>query len=232
MTDRAALVLEHDPDAPAALLAEWAADRGLALEIVPAGVALPDPAGRPFVVSLGSESSAYDDTLPWLAAERALLDRAIAEDVPILGICFGSQHLARALGGAVGPAKRQEVGWLDIETFAPDVVPPGPWFQWHRDAFTPPPGAELLARSPVSAQAFRLGPHLGVQFHPEVTPAIVDDWAGTYGESARKAGTTPEALREGSARHGAAARVRAYALFDAFLASARSRGCVRADAVG
>jgi GMP synthase-like glutamine amidotransferase len=219
MTARPALVLEHEPDAPAALLAEWAADRGLPIEVVPAGAPIPDPADRPFVVALGSEASAYDDGVPWLASERTALDRALAAGVPMLGICFGAQHLARALGGTVGPAVRPEVGWLEIETFAAAVVPPGPWLQWHRDAFTVPPGGELLARSAVSAQAFRHGPHLGVQFHPEVTAAVVAGWARDYPESVARAGTTVEAVLAGSEAWAADARRRAWALFDAFLAS-------------
>jgi len=214
-----ALVLEHEPDAPAALLAEWAADRDVPIEVVPAGAPIPDPAGRPFLVALGSEASAYDDAVPWLAAERTALDRALAAGVPVLGICFGAQHLARALGGTAGPAVRPEVGWLEIETFEPAVVPPGPWLQWHRDAFTVPPGAELLARSDVSAQAFRHGPHLGVQFHPEVTAAVVADWAQGYPESVVRAGTTVEAVMAGTEAWAADARRRAWALFDAFLAS-------------
>jgi GMP synthase-like glutamine amidotransferase len=161
-----------------------------------------------------------------------VLDRALALDVPILGICFGAQHLARALGGEVGPATRAEVGWLDVESLAPDVVPPGPWLQWHRDRFTVPPGAELLARSPVCAQAFRSGPHLGVQFHPEVTPAIALDWGASYPESVREGGTTLEAVRAGGEAHAEGARVRAYRLFDAFLASARAASRMRADALG
>jgi GMP synthase (glutamine-hydrolysing) len=228
----AALVLEHEADAPAGLLAEWAAERGIALEVVSAGAPIPDPAGRPFLVSLGSEASAYDDGVPWLAAERTALDRALACDVPILGICFGGQHLARALGGTVTLAPRPEVGWLDVETFAPAVVPPGPWLQWHRDAFTVPPGAEVLARSEVGPQAFRRGPHLGVQFHPEVTPRIAMDWAAGYPESVARAGTTVAAVRAGGEAHAAGARLRAYALFDAFLASARSASRMAADAVG
>jgi GMP synthase-like glutamine amidotransferase len=228
----AALVLEHEPDAPAGLLAEWAAERGVALEIVAVGAPIPDPDGRPFLVTLGSEASAFDDAVPWLAAERAVLDRALARDVPVLGICFGAQHLARALGGSVGRAVRPEVGWLDIETLDPAVVPPGPWLQWHRDAFTPPPGAELLARSPVSAQAFRAGRHLGVQFHPEVTRAIVADWLADDPEAVHEAGTTVEALRAGGARHAAEARVRAWALFDGFLASVRAGGRLAPGAAG
>jgi GMP synthase-like glutamine amidotransferase len=222
MTERPALVLEHEPDAPAALLAEWAADRGVPIEVVPAGTPIPDPAQRPFVVSLGSARAAYDDTVPWLAAEREALDRALEVGVPVLGICFGAQHLARALGGTVGLAVRPEVGWLDIETFEPEVVPPGPWLQWHRDAFTLPPGAELLARSDVSAQAFRLGPHLGVQFHPEVTPAVVEGWIRSSPDSVGLAGTTVAAVRAAGAAHAPGARPRAWALFDAFLASVRA----------
>ncbi|HEY6760600.1 MAG TPA: type 1 glutamine amidotransferase [Baekduia sp.] len=228
----AALVLEHDQDAPAGLLDAWARERGVALEVVPAGAPIPDPAARPFLVSLGAEASAYDDAVPWLAAERAALDRAIACDVPILGICFGGQHLARALGGTVAPADRAEVGWLDVETLAPDVVPPGPWLQWHRDRFTVPPGAELLARSPVCPQAFRLGPHLGVQFHPEVTPAIALDWGESYPASVAEGGTTLAAVRRGGEAHAVDAAVRARRLFDAFLASARSGPRMSPEALG
>jgi GMP synthase-like glutamine amidotransferase len=232
MTERAALVLEHEPDAPAALLAEWARDRSVPLEIVPARSAIPDPEGRPFVVSLGSEASAFDDAVPWLAAERVVLDRALAAGVPVLGICFGAQHLALALGGRVGRAVAPEVGWLPIETFAPEIVPPGPWLQWHRDAFEPPPGAELLARSEVSAQAFRIGPHVGVQFHPEVTEAVVADWMAHYPESLRRAGTTADAVRAGGIAHAAGARAGAWALFDAFLASVRAGARLAPGAVG
>jgi GMP synthase-like glutamine amidotransferase len=227
-----ALVLEHEPDAPAALLAEWAGARGIALEIVPAGEAIPDPAGRPFLVSLGSEASAFDDAVPWLGAERTVLDAALAAGVPVLGICFGAQHLARALGGTVARAPHPEVGWMEVETLAPELIDAGPWLQWHRDAFTLPPGAELLARSPAGVQAFRLGPNLGVQFHPEVTAAVVEDWAAHYPESVQRAGTTVEAVRERTALHASFARVRAWELFDRFAAAARDSRWLRAPAVG
>jgi GMP synthase (glutamine-hydrolysing) len=233
----AALVLEHEAGAPAGLLGDWAAQRGIALEIVGTEQPLPDPAGRPFVVSLGSEASAYDDAVPWLAAERAVLDRAVACGVAVLGICFGGQHLARTLGATVGPASRPEVGWLEVgwlevETLAADVVGPGRWLQWHRDAFTLPPGAELLARSEVCVPAFRRGPHLGVQFHPEATPAIALGWARDDPESMARAGTDAETVRVGGEVHAAGARSRAFALFDGFLASARSASRMPAGAVG
>lgn len=227
-----ALVLEHEADAPVGLLGDWAAQRGIALEVVGTEGPLPDPVGRPFVVSLGSEASAFDDAVPWLAAERAVLDRAVTARVPILGICFGGQHLARVLGATVGPASRPEVGWLEVETLAADVVAPGRWLQWHRDAFTLPPGAELLARSAICVQAFRHGPHLGVQFHPEVTPAIASGWARDYPASMARAGTDLATVRAGGEAHAASARVRAFALFDAFLASARSSPVCRSTRSG
>jgi GMP synthase (glutamine-hydrolysing) len=228
-----ALVLQHDGDAPAALLADWAAARGEALEVAAAGQPIPDLRGRPFLVILGSESAAYDDAVPWLGAERAVLDRALAGGVPILGICFGAQHLARALGATVAPLRgTPEVGWHEIETLAPEVVPEGPWLQWHRDAFTLPPGAELLARSPTGVQAFRCGPHLGVQFHPEVTAEIADAWAAAFPGSVAAAQTTAAAVQEGSRRHAAGAARRAFALFDAFLASARDADRMPSHNVG
>ena len=216
---RPALVLEHEADTPPGLLGEWAQARGIALEVIDARVAEADVAGRPFVVSLGSEASAADDDVPWLARERAVLDAAVAADVAVLGICFGAQHLARTLGGTVARAPRPEVGWLAIETFDPAAIPPGPWLQWHGDVLTLPPGAELLARSPVGPQAFRAGPHLGVQFHPEVTPAIVAGWAaGDPGAPARSGTTVDAVLADGDAL-AADVRGRAWALFDAFAAS-------------
>jgi GMP synthase (glutamine-hydrolysing) len=228
----AALVLEHEADAPVGLLGDWAAQHGIALEVVRTEGPLPDPAGRPFVVSLGSEASAFDDAVPWLAAERGVLDRAVASGVAVLGICFGGQHLARVLGATVEPASCPEVGWLAVETLAADIVVPGRWLQWHRDAFTLPPGAQLLARSEICVQAFRHGPHLGVQFHPEATPAIALGWAQDYPESMARAATDLVTVRAGGEAHAAGARVRAFALFDAFLASARSTPCVPVDVLG
>jgi GMP synthase-like glutamine amidotransferase len=181
---------------------------------------------------LGSEASAFDDGVAWLDRERSALDRALEHDVPVLGICFGAQHLARALGAEVGPAERAEVGWMAVESLVPEIVPPGPWLQWHADRFTVPSGAELLAHSPVSPQAFRLGPHLGVQFHPEVTPAVVADWVAHYPESIVRAGADAATVLDGSARHAADARARAWALFDAFLARARSQDRMAGRAVG
>ena len=128
------------------------------------------------LVVMGSIESVYDRSVPWIAPERALVSRAVDDGKPVLGICFGGQLLADVLGGTVTRASRTEIGWGTVDTLDPGRIGPGPWLNWHDDAFTCPPGAEALATSSVSLQAFVDGPHTGVQFHPEVTRSVVDLW--------------------------------------------------------
>jgi GMP synthase (glutamine-hydrolysing) len=151
------------------------------------------PSDTALLVVLGSSDAAYDDTLPWLAAERAHVERAVALGIPVLGICFGAQLLARVLGGTVGRAPRPERGFTRIDSTDEAALPAREWLQFHDDAFTLPPGAQLLAANAVGVQAFRHGPHLGVQFHPEITPAAFDAWVESWraaGELDRVAATT------------------------------------------
>ena len=94
--------------------------------------------------------------------------------MPVLGLCYGGQVLAAVLGAEVGPAPVAELGWRAIETDDAELVPAGPWLEWHFERFCTPPGAIELARTADAPQAFRIGPHLGVQFHPEATVEIVE----------------------------------------------------------
>jgi GMP synthase-like glutamine amidotransferase len=126
-------------------------------------------------VVLGSEQTAFDDALPWLPGELALVARAVAESVPVLGICFGAQVLARALGARVYRLSQPEIGWVRVTSEHPSLAS-GPWLSWHRDGFELPPGAAELATGGASVQAFAVGPHAGVQFHPEATEPITADW--------------------------------------------------------
>jgi len=107
---------------------------------------------------------------------------------------------------------------LDAVGSLQDVVAP-PY-----DVIDPGMRAELLARSPVCAQAFRAGPHLGVQFHPEVTAAVVEEWARSYPASIERAGTSATAVLADAQRLAPAAEAAATRLFDAFLAAAREHG--------
>ena len=147
---------------------------------LPGGPPHPDPEQLAVLVVLGSAAAADDDSLPWLGPERAYAARSIELDVPVLGICFGAQLLARVLGGTVGRAARPERGFVPLIPADPRVMPSGDWLQFHDDTFTLPPGAELVAANEVGVQAFRHGRHVGVQFHPEIAPAVFDTWVESW----------------------------------------------------
>jgi len=226
-----ALVIQHDDDAPAGLFGEWLAARGAEQDVWLVGreSRVPDSLGYDLIVSLGSAQAAYDDAVPWMQAELTLLRGAFDADVAILGICFGSQILARALGGQALRASRAEIGWVAITTRDPEFVAPGPWCQWHYDTFTPPPGAAVLAESPAGPQAFTLKRSFAVQFHPEVTPEIVGDWVADGAAQLVRAGLDGDRLLAETRDRDSENRDRARQLFDAFwvrvgaLSGSRSR---------
>jgi len=178
------------------------------------------------LIPMGAPWSAYDDAHigRWLSNELQWLAEAVAADVPVLGICFGAQALARALGGNVGPAANPEIGWVHIDTDEPALVPAGPWFQWHYDEFSIPPGAVEIARSAGSPQAFRIGRCLAVQFHPELTPAGLAQWLANGGEKkAQAVGVDPQTLRTATGATEPQARARAAALIDIYLGQVMSQ---------
>jgi GMP synthase-like glutamine amidotransferase len=189
-------------------------------------VDFPDPTRYDAIVPMGAPWSIYDHATigTWVHEEIDFLRAAIREAVPILGICFGGQALACALGGAVIPAERPEVGWTDVETQRRELVPPGPWFQWHGDRWVLPDGLQAFARTGLAEQAFLSGNTLGLQFHPELTPAMLHGWLGNGGdEHARALGIDPDRLREDTAREAAPAAARARALVGVFLTSVARR---------
>jgi GMP synthase-like glutamine amidotransferase len=210
------IVLQTQDDAPAGLLAGWAASRGLQLDTARIDrEEFPEPRDYAFVVALGSGATARGDGPPWVQAMIEWLRAADAAAVPVLGICFGAQALAAALGGSVHRLAKPEVGWIMVESRDPGRLPAGPWMAWHEDGFTLPPLAHELASNAFGVQAFCHGRHLAVQFHPEVTPAIVADRAANdHGDLAR-AGTRREDLEMP-----AGVAVAAEVLFDGFAAVA------------
>lgn len=218
------LVLQHGDWGPPGILADWAAARGIPLTIHRADHGEPLPAlnGQAFVASLGSPHNPEDGHVEHVAAELRFVAEAVAQDVPVLGLCFGGQVLARILGGTIERAAAPELGWHEVRTIAPEVVPKGPWLQWHYDRFTLPAGADLLADSPTGVQAFAHGRHLGVQFHPESTIEIVRLWARADAERLAALGIDDgEALLDAGRHHADAARDAAFQLFDAFATRAR-----------
>lgn len=218
------LFIEHQADAHAGYLGDRAVQRGVEVVVhSPDAGAFPDPGEFDFVVALGSGDAAYDDTLSYGEGERALLAAAVERSVPVLGVCFGAQMLARTLGGEVTRMERPEIGWAVLETTQP-LVEPGPWLTWHFDAFVTPPDAVEIARTPQAAQAFVHGPHLGVQFHPEATVSSVASWARTYADAIVGAGGTVDALNAETRKRAAQARAAAHRLFDRFWDRAHALG--------
>ena len=214
--DRRVLFLQHQDDGGPGYLGDRARELGLTVEVadLARGAQLQNPDRLALVVSLGSDESVLDPAIPWLGDERAFLEEAVAVGIPVLGVCFGAQLLATVLGARVRPLDRPEIGWLPVTTVAPDLVERGPWLVWHLDTFECPPDAEQLASSQDAVQAYRQGPHVGVQFHPEATPSSVAAWAAKYGQALTRAGTERSALLAETERRREETRAKAYALFD------------------
>ena len=139
--------------------------------------AAPDMAGVDLLIVLGGPMS-VNDPLPWLDLERAAIRQAIDRGSAVLGICLGAQQITRVLGGTVAPGPDREIGWWPIHVvpsdsrfagFFPEEVTV---FHWHGEACSLPPGAYLIAESPLCpVQAFSFGARvLALQFHLETTP--------------------------------------------------------------
>ena len=149
----------------------------------------PSLEGIDLLVCMGSAWSTYwEEVAGPVQAEQRLITSAHEAGIPILGICFGAQQLATALGGEVKKAKIAEIGWKMVEKvpetaqIAPEMLTKGPWMQWHGDAFTVPAGATVLADSPAGPQIIVCGTALGLQFHPEATESIVSLWSSGEGQ--------------------------------------------------
>jgi GMP synthase-like glutamine amidotransferase len=171
------------------------------------------------------------DRLPWLAGEIEVLREALARRLPLLGICLGGQLIAAAAGAEVHRVEDPEIGWLEVERLpaaeADPVLGAVPErftaFQWHSYASRTPAGAVELARSTVCPQAYVIDGHAwGVQFHPEVTPDVVEGWIADFHSDpdAVRLGFDPDAARaEARERIGAWNEI-GRRLFDAWVAVA------------
>lgn len=214
-----ALFVKQDHNSPSGLVGDAFAAAGYditELTVVPperfaspdVTVTFPDPTAYDAVVAFGAIWAVYDDAAigTWIHDEIAFTRTAMAAGVPVLGICFGGQMLAAAVGGTVERAPAPEIGWTVVESQAPGLIDPGPWLEWHYDRFLLPDGVPALATSvlpdtvlpdtvlantgpantgPANTgpgaggrlnQAFAVGRALGLQFHPEVTESVLTAW--------------------------------------------------------
>jgi GMP synthase-like glutamine amidotransferase len=228
------LFLYNDPIAPEAMLGDAFTECGYdveTFEVVPAArvedlafdVTLPDPRGYDAVVPLGSRWS-VNEGLDWITSEVAMVRDAQSAGVPMLGVCFGGQLLAHALGGSVSRSPAPEIGWYDVDSSRTDLVPTGPWFEWHFDRFSIPDGAVEIARNGNASQAFVLGRTMGLQFHPEVDEELLELWlAGNGRDEIAELSLTADQLRDATTRVVDDATKRVHALVRAFVDTVAGR---------
>jgi GMP synthase (glutamine-hydrolysing) len=207
-----ALVITHTESEDPGYLATWLPEAGLGLEVVepwrgddlPVGLE-----GFDALVVMGGPQQAYDDSsAPWLRDTKALIGKAVAQKLPVFGICLGAQLLAEVTGGRV--AKGDQGPELGAKLVAKrDLAAADPLFwdlplspvvvQWHWDVVADlPPAAVLLMSSPTYAhQAFRVGECAwGIQFHVETPPEMVTRWAEQDSNQLAELGLDPQALLE------------------------------------
>lgn len=210
-----AMVLQHaGPEGPAAI--GGALSRlgvGLRVVRIDQGERVPGSLeGAAGLVVMGGPMGVYEgDRFPHLPAEIRLIERALSEKIPILGVCLGSQLLASALGARVYPSGRKEIGWHEVrlrkearsdplwqgveERFTP--------FHWHGDIFDLPRGAVALASSEMTElQAFRSGTNAyGLLFHLEVGEPEVRTMVAAFADELQGAKIPPGPILEGLAHH-------------------------------
>ncbi|KAB0495970.1 type 1 glutamine amidotransferase [Pseudomonas vancouverensis] len=158
------LIQHHPAEGPGAI-AEWAASRGLALNVFRADLGELPPVSNAPAILLGGpyESNAGP---AWLAAERQWLASCLDQGAAVFAICLGAQLLALSLGGNVRRMPQTETGWTTVNFTDGQKLNV---LEWHEDAIDLPPQAELLASSvQCEQQMYRVGPsRVGLQFHPE-----------------------------------------------------------------
>jgi GMP synthase (glutamine-hydrolysing) len=210
-----ALAIRHVHYESCGTLEDVLLERGFTVRYVEAGLEPLedlDLCAADMLISLGAPIAAYEeDRYPWIRDELRLIERSIARLKPTLGICFGAQLVARALGARVYPAPAPELGWKplllteegkisSIAQLAPEAAS---LLHWHADSFDLPPQATLLASTPgVPHQIFEWGDHvIGFQCHPEFRASDIESWLiGHAFEIAGAGGAQVEQLRRDTAR--------------------------------
>lgn len=226
-----ALIIQHDHVSPSGPVGDRLRQHGFEVDertVVPADFfaapnvefAFPNLDDYDVIIPMGAPWGAWDDECigTWLTPEIEWIRTAVSSGKAVLGICFGGQLIARAMGGSVARAPHNEIGWVSVWSDRPELVSHGPWFQFHYDQWQLPPEALEIARNPIASQAFLLNNSLALQFHPEVTRDSLEGWLdwGGYDKVAED-GQDGQIMLAQTAAYEAEARQRTYDLIDAFL---------------
>ena len=157
------------------------------------------------LIMMGGPMGVYEQAqYPWIACQLRRLARRLEADRPTLGVCFGAQMIAAALGAEVFPGPHKEVGFHPVKVHSTGREGPlkhlvdVPILHWHGDTFTLPEGVELLASSHLyEHQAFRRGQNLlALQFHAEMgEDERFHQWIEEWPESVCEAGGDEASLR-------------------------------------
>ncbi len=209
------LAVQHVSCETPGLIADALQDAGITLETIrpDRGDKVPRRIGQyAGLVVMGGPMGVNDQAqYPYLSRELRLLEDALNERRPILGVCLGSQLLATALGAPVTRGRRKEIGWHPVtlgQPAATDMLWHGieasfPAYHWHGDIFPLPPGAVTLAWSALTeCQAFRYGARAyGLLFHLEVTRSIIRRMARTFRNELGEVGLNERQLLDGATQH-------------------------------
>jgi GMP synthase-like glutamine amidotransferase len=159
-------------------------ERDIAVELVridefePVNMQLNHVAGLIFM----GGSMSVNDPLAWIEDELKLIRQAVQQNIPVLGVCLGSQLLAKALGSRIYPGPCMEIGWYPVDCITTHPLTAGlpkefEVFHWHGETFDLPKDATLLfSNDRYQNQGFAVGPHLGLQFHVEMEAELVCEW--------------------------------------------------------